>query len=198
MSYKTPRRNYDGNLAALKRAGTSVRMAGLILDALSRLRFNVFRIHASGEFFSETYARAWALTCREYPKVKFWAYTRCWKPRILRVLREIPNLNLLLSLDRDNWKRMLRVSDQFPQFRLCYYSVGEPPPSEVYTRAAQVPWGSPKGLVVFPDAKVQRVSAFGGTCPTERASNRWVKDEACVKCRRCFARRPDEIQVQSG
>ena len=56
---------------------------------------NAVRIHASGDFFSQTYFDMWLQICRDNPNVEFWAYTKSliyW----VRRLQEIPN-NLVLT-----------------------------------------------------------------------------------------------------
>ena len=150
------------------------------------MRFSIFRIHVSGEFFSVDYAKAWALTCQEYSLATFWSYTRSRDEDVLKVLAGIPNLRILLSCDRDNWRAMLRISNDYPGFGLSYYSVGEDPPRQVYERGKHVPLVAPIGLVVFVDHAVRRKLSLAGTCPTETAVKAWAKEGACVKCGRCF------------
>jgi len=186
MAFPTPQRAFMRNYRALAGAGTAEGMAELLIGLLRRMHFSIFRIHVSGEFFSQEYARAWALTCREISKARFWSYTRSQDRRILRVLAAIPNLRILLSCDQDNWAEMTAMSRDFPGFGLSYYSVGEMPPDSLYARGSEVPDGRPGGLVVFPDQSVRRYLHLPGTCPTEVAVDPWPKHEACVRCRRCF------------
>ena len=53
------------------------------------------RIHASGDFFTQTYFDLWLEKCRENPNVKFWAFTKSLRFWIERI-REIPE-NLILT-----------------------------------------------------------------------------------------------------
>lgn len=62
-----------------------------------------FRVHWSGDFFSKSYARAFAAVIRAYPDVTFWAYTRSF--RFLEPLYALENLVLYLSLDNANWEK---------------------------------------------------------------------------------------------
>lgn len=62
-----------------------------------------FRIHWSGDMYSNAYAKAWAETCLRFPDVSFWTYTRSY--RTAAFLRGVPNLKLYLSLDDDSWER---------------------------------------------------------------------------------------------
>ena len=185
MIFPTPQKAYLQNFKALKKAGSTERMAEQLIELLDWTKFRIFRLHVSGEFFSADYARAWAMTCGEYPQATFWTYTRSRDTEVLNVLVSTPNLRILLSCDRDNWREMLNLSRDFPRFGLSYYTVGEPPPDCMYARGAEVPEGAATGLVVFPDQSVRRKLNLPGTCPTETARNPWPKDMACVKCRRC-------------
>lgn len=59
--------------------------------------FGVFRIHADGDFFTQTYFDAWLEVVKKYPKVNFYAYTKSL-PFWIRRINEIPNnLNLIAS-----------------------------------------------------------------------------------------------------
>ena len=62
-----------------------------------------FRIHWSGDMFSDSYAKAWAEVCRRNPIVTFWTYTRSYDRA--KFLVGIPNLKLYLSLDEDSWEK---------------------------------------------------------------------------------------------
>lgn len=63
-----------------------------------------FRIHHDGDFFSDDYAKAWAIVIRRHPDVSFWAYTRSFTPdtQIVHILADIPNLSLYISVDENN------------------------------------------------------------------------------------------------
>ena len=185
MGFPTPQQAFMANYRALARARTPERMAELLIELLDWMRFGIFRIHVSGEFFSLDYAEAWRLTCAEYEDAQFWSYTRSRESAVLTVLADVPNLRILLSCDRDNWEEMLAVSDDFPGFGLTYYTVAETPPEAVYARGAEVPKGKALGLIVFPDRSVRRALALPGTCPTEVAVKPWPKIQACVRCGRC-------------
>ncbi len=64
----------------------------------------VFRLHYSGDFFSVSYAQAWANVMRRWPEIKFWGYTRSFTDdcNVLPALVAIPNLALYLSVDPHN------------------------------------------------------------------------------------------------
>jgi hypothetical protein len=82
----------------------------------------VFRIHHDGDFFSRTYADAWATVAKRYPEIHFWAYTRSFVPgaNVIDILADIPNLSLYLSVDEDNrqWAGIIR--EEFPSVRIAF------------------------------------------------------------------------------
>jgi hypothetical protein len=66
-----------------------------------------FRIHWDGDFFSLTYARAWAIVIAANPDVQFWVYTRSFtdKLNVLPVFDAMgnrDNLAFYLSVDSAN------------------------------------------------------------------------------------------------
>jgi hypothetical protein len=63
----------------------------------------IFRIHESGEMFSQWYLNIWTKVIRSRRDVKFWAYTRNFHLNYQYILRQ-PNFNLLASTDKYNIK----------------------------------------------------------------------------------------------
>jgi hypothetical protein len=65
-----------------------------------------FRVHDSGDMFSQTYAQPWLQVCQQLPMVKFWIPTRAWQQPsaplpvfdpligVLRQLAELPNVTV--------------------------------------------------------------------------------------------------------
>jgi hypothetical protein len=51
-----------------------------LTDFLSRKRstFSFFRIHESGDFYSQAYLHAWFTICRAFPQIRFLAFTKSW------------------------------------------------------------------------------------------------------------------------
>ena len=78
----------------------------------------VFRLHVSGDFFSLEYAKAWAYVMKEWPLVKFWAYTRSYTEEInvVPIFAGIINMSLYISVDPQNKARGLEVYNQYKQF----------------------------------------------------------------------------------
>jgi Gene product 88 len=69
-----------------------------------------FRIHWDGDFFNDTYARAWARVIRHHPDVQFWVYTRVESAAL--ILKGIDNLALYFSTDTDNRETAARLASQ--------------------------------------------------------------------------------------
>lgn len=90
-----------------------------------------FRLHYSGDFFSEEYTKAWAEIINEFPNVTFWGYTR--STSLVKHLIGLPNLSLYLSCDLVNIKDMLQVYEEFkdktPRLALAWLGDNAPDPT---------------------------------------------------------------------
>lgn len=64
----------------------------------------LFRIHWDGDFFSESYARAWRAVILTFPDVQFWVYTRSFtdEMNVLPIITGPKNLTVYLSADPVN------------------------------------------------------------------------------------------------
>lgn len=60
----------------------------------------LFRIHWDGDFFNDTYTRAWQYVIIQNSDIQFWVYTRVKSAAI--ILKNIPNLSLYYSTDDEN------------------------------------------------------------------------------------------------
>lgn len=90
------------NFDALKKARTTDAMVDLLVKDLPF--GNVYRIHTSGDFYSQTYFDAWIKVARLYPERTFYAYTKAI-PFWLRRIDDIPKnfiLNASLGGTYDN------------------------------------------------------------------------------------------------
>ena len=92
-----------------------------IKESDKRKSAKVFRIHHDGDFFSNTYAKAWATVMLANPAVTFWAYTRSFTPvcNVVAELADVPNLTLYLSVDSDNETYAKDVLTAFPRVRVA-------------------------------------------------------------------------------
>lgn len=93
-------------------------------DSVKRNAPLVFRIHWDGDFFSESYAMAWANVIKRNPDVQFWVYTRSFtdKLNVVPILGGIPNLALYLSVDDENVRYANVVREEYPGVKLAYLS----------------------------------------------------------------------------
>lgn len=69
-----------------------------------------FRLHYSGDFFSEEYTKAWAEVIKEFPTVTFWVYSR--SDEYVHHLFGIDNLTVYLSCDPVNFDKMLKIFNE--------------------------------------------------------------------------------------
>ncbi len=105
----------EKNFALSKRGDFAPRMIYHIRQA------NVpdFRIHSSGDFYSEDYLHAWIRIVEACEEVKFTAYTRAWRinERIpgLTQIASLPNMNLWLSEDAETGR-----SPAIPKTRVAW------------------------------------------------------------------------------
>lgn len=122
-------RNYD----ALQAAGSAEAMGVLLTNMMSEYRQRAeklsipaqkqrFRIHWSGDFFSAAYASAWRQAIEANPDVRFYTYTRSFRPEmnVVPELVGLPNLDLFLSIDSQNAAAAAPVVAEHPQIRAAY------------------------------------------------------------------------------
>lgn len=57
-----------------------------------------FRVHASGEFYSQEYISHWELIAKEFPQITFYAYTKRINDFDFSTLSALPNFVLINSL----------------------------------------------------------------------------------------------------
>lgn len=56
-----------------------------------------FRIHASGDFYSQEYINSWESVAKEFPKIIFYAYTKRKKDFDFTTLESLPNVVIINS-----------------------------------------------------------------------------------------------------
>jgi hypothetical protein len=83
-----------------------------------------FRIHWDGDFFSRTYASAWAAVVRRNPDVTFWVYTRSFTNslNVIDLIADIPNLAVYLSVDHDNEEWAEVILAEYPDVMIAALS----------------------------------------------------------------------------
>lgn len=118
-----------------------------------------FRIHDSGDFFNEDYAKAWAKIINENPNIQFWVYTRSLL--VVPILINCKNLALYLSIDPVNKEDVLKVYNNYKQYNNI-------------------------GLAMMSDDDFLKSEIKFISCP--ELIGRVKNDEtgACSKCKLCF------------
>jgi len=126
-----------------------------------------FRLHYSGDFFSEAYARAWRKVISEFPNTNFWVYTRSFDTsrspyiNVIPIIAECKNLAVYLSCDQVNYKVAMREVLEWNNVGLAF--MGNDIPEEL---------SAAKKFVQCPEI-------------TKKIKN--TKDAgACSKCKLCF------------
>ena len=95
--------NYDLLIAAGKEGGAEAQ-ADLIVKSLKHFfdtegEKGEVRIHESGDFYNGEYLKAWMITAKRMPNVKFYAYTKSipYVAAMEKQLKDIPNISITLS-----------------------------------------------------------------------------------------------------
>jgi hypothetical protein len=175
------------NLELLKKHGSVEAMTKLLSDMMNdyieiAIKLGIpqnerfFRIHWSGDFFSEDYAQAWRNVILEHPEIKFVAFTRSFitdkcDVNVLPILAGLENLELFLSVDRDNAKYATEALKNAPDVRVAYLVEHLKEAEELETlirimgRQACHVLACPEGILK-PDGKpkIPLISEKGGAC----------------------------------
>ena len=117
----------------------------------------LFRIHWDGDFFSDTYTRAWQYVILNNTDIQFWVYTRVETAALM--LRGIANLSLYYSTDSEN--KQIGVSLKKDHgVRLAYlaknFAIGQADMKELFNRPAAK---CPENLKAIP-----LISTNGSAC----------------------------------
>lgn len=124
----------------------------------------LFRIHTGGEFFNESYTRAWRQVIASTHEAYFWAYTRSMFA--VPILAGLKNLTLMLSCDSDNQEEVLKVYEAYEHH----------PNIAVAWMGNVVPENFPK------DRKIL-------ACPEVTGKTKNLDNQgACSRCRACIDR----------
>jgi hypothetical protein len=132
-------------------------MANLLDDMVAAFRLEckakdaemIFRIHWDGDFFSDTYTKAWRAVILLNPDIKFWVYTR--NPHAARMLRDIDNLSLYYSADNENHElapegvKIAYLSDTFSQAKQAMLGLTGKPGASCPEQLKRIPLISEKG-----------------------------------------------------
>ena len=171
---KAHQNNYVGILEALDN-GEELELPTKVKDG------DVFRLHVAGDFFDATYVYAWIQLMNNNPNIQFFAYTRSWRMaemmESLHELAELPNMTLLLSVDRDTG---YPNADDWNGFRTAFMMVDD---DDAYLV-------EPDTHVVFRDNRYAILKQVNGNlvCPTENG----ITKTTCEKCKWCFKDNPNK------
>ena len=86
----------------LKYSNTDV-FIELVQNRINHSRKKLFRIHESGDFYSQAYINKWATIVKNNPKIKFYGYSKKFDKLDLSVLNELENCNIINSLSNDGY-----------------------------------------------------------------------------------------------
>ena len=145
---------------------------------------DVFRLHVAGDFFDSAYVYAWINLMVNNPNIQFFAYTRSWRmPEMvesLHALAALPNMELLLSVDRDTG---YPNEDDWSGFRTAFMMVTD---DDAYLV-------KPDTHVVFRDNRHVVLKQVNGNlvCPTENG----ITKTTCEKCKWCFKANPNKTAL---
>lgn len=134
-------------------------------------RHKIYRLHWSGDIFSQEYANAITTAISKCPEVQFWTYTRSFNYITDDMIR-LPNLTLYLSVDKCNIDKAISwYRDKMKEFK--------------YSPSIILPGIGYMGVEVD-----ERISDFAKEigliihqCPTD--TGELEQESACSKCRKC-------------
>jgi hypothetical protein len=129
----------------------------------------LFRIHWDGDFFNDTYTRAWKTVINNNTDIQFWVYTRVKSAAL--ILNNISNLSLYYSTDDENKKtgHELKVNEGI---RLAYLG---------------------KNFAVTESVMKELTGKPGAKCPENMKSIPLISSagSACVSCGLCVYGKAD-------
>ena len=131
----------------------------------------LFRIHWDGDFFNDTYARAWQYVILNNADIQFWVYTRVKSAAL--ILNNIDNLSLYYSADSENIKEAvdLKLNNGI---RMAYLA---------------------KNFAVGQDHMKQMIGKVGAKCPENKKAIPLISTSgsACVSCSLCVYSKSDIV-----
>jgi Gene product 88 len=131
----------------------------------------LFRIHWDGDFFSDTYARAWQYVILNRPTVQFWVYTRVKSAAL--ILKDIANLSLYYSTDSENVKIGVDLKNTHG-IRLAYLA---------------------KNFAIGQADMKEMIGKVGAKCPENKKAIPLIsqKGSACATCKLCIYQKSDIV-----
>ena len=135
----------------------------------------LFRIHWDGDFFNETYTKAWKNVILGFPNIQFWVYTR--SSFAVPILKDVANLSLYYSADDANFQEAETLKQEHG-VKLAYL-------------AENFAMGKERMLTIVNKAAVP--------CPENNKKLKLIteKGSACVTCGQCVFARNDILFSRS-
>ena len=129
----------------------------------------LFRIHWDGDFFNDTYARAWQYVITQNVDIQFWVYTRV--KSAAQILKGISNLSLYYSTDDEN-KDIAKELKKEHGIRLAYLG---------------------KTFAITESVMKELTGKPGAKCPENNKSIPLISanGSACVSCGLCVFNKAD-------
>ena len=165
-----------------------------------------FRIHVSGDFYSEAYIAKWVQIATARTDVHFYAYTRSWRDPILwaaiQKLQALPNVNVNISCDDDTG---MPDCENAAEYRWAFLTHDKGSNGPDWLRRSDIVFRSnskghktrrknalKKGL--DPNVVAPLVNRFGAApvCPFERG--RELSSFSCSQCGICL-KKPSQVQT---
>ena len=159
-----------------------------------------FRIHVSGDFYSEEYIAKWSEIVKARPDVTFYAYTRSWRTNLWSKIQELSassNININLSLDNETCKPEVENAEDY---RWCFLTEDDNVPNFLRTKdivfrtkhngkPGNHKWKRNRAIKqgLNPDVVAPLMHRLGGgtVCPFERGKD--MPDSfSCSKCSLCI------------
>ena len=83
----------------------------LLRKQLENTRLKTVRIHSSGDFFSDKYIKMWESIMKNYPQIKFYAYTKMKDTFDFTNIQKLDNFNLIDSFATIEEKKVFNFGD---------------------------------------------------------------------------------------
>ena len=176
--YKGVRDNLLHNWELLKNADEPT-MVDLLEDMIADFKKDcdkrnaekLFRIHWDGDFFNDTYTRAWQYVIISNPDIQFWVYTRV--KSAAQLLKGIDNLSLYFSADSDNIKTAVELKQQHG-IKMAYLA---------------------QNFAVGKEQLKDMIGKSGVSCPENAKKIPLISKQgsACVTCGQCVFNRNDIV-----
>ena len=131
----------------------------------------LFRIHWDGDFFNDTYTKAWKEIIEYHSDIRFWVYTRVHSAAVM--LKDIPNLSLYYSTDSENKDTGVELKKDHG-IKLAYLA---------------------KNFLIGQADMKEMIGKVGAKCPENKKAIPLISTNgsACVSCSLCVYSKSDIV-----